>query len=114
MANFQSWGLNWFNTQRNEHMVEDLSIVHSGGTLPVQGSVIDPESTVNSQGLRVKSDKARIIVNTADISGVTLRRGVKILRGSDTYEVIIDRDEPSYFNDPNKIETVIPVRLLCS
>lgn len=114
MSNFQSWGLEWFNAQRNEHMVEALTIVHSGGSLAVQGSVIDPETTVNAEGIRVRSDKGRIIVNDADVSAITIRRGVKILRGSKVYEVIIDRDNPTYYNDANNIELVIPVRLLCS
>lgn len=114
MANYQSWGLEWFNQQRNVHVVETLTIVHAGGSLEVQGSVIDPASSVNSQGLRVVSDKSRIIVNTSDVGDVNIKRGVKILRGSQTYEVIIDRDQPVYFNDANQIETVIPVRLVCS
>ena len=114
MSNYQSWGLEWFNAQRNEHMVEPLTIVHSGGSLPVQGSVIDPETTVNAEGIRTISDKGRIIVNSSDVTSIVIRRGVKILRGTKTYEVIIDRDNPTYYNDANNIELVIPVRMLCS
>jgi hypothetical protein len=112
--NYQSWGLDWFNSIRNQYVVENLIIVYSGGTKPVRGSVIEPSTTINSQGIRVKSDKTLFIVDTAQLTGIPLRRGVRISRAGVLFEVIIDRDTPIYYNDPNRNETVIPAREICS
>jgi hypothetical protein len=114
MTNFQSWGLNWFNQVRNRYMTEPLVIIHAAGTLPVQGSVIEPETTINSQGIRTRTDKTLFIINTQSLSGLVIRRGVRISRNGVLYEVIIDKDTPTYFNDPNRIDTVIPAKLICS
>lgn len=114
MSNFQSWGLDWFNTFRNKHMVEALSIVHAGGTKSLRGSVIEPDSTINSQGIRVKTDKTLFILNTSDLTGIILRRGVRISRSGAMYEVIIDKDTSIYYNDPNLKETVVSAKLICS
>jgi hypothetical protein len=108
MANYQSWGLSWFNSVRNKYLVETLTI------RVVRGSVIGPESTINSEGIRVRSDKTLFIVNTAQLAGLSLRRGVKINRSGTLFEVIIDKNTPIYYNDPNRIETVIPAREICS
>ena len=95
-------------------MVEPLTIIHAGGTIPLNGSVVEPDSTINSQGIRVVTNKTLFIVNTIDLGGVKMQRGIRIHRGSAVYEVIIDKDLPTYSNDPNNIETVIPGKLLCS
>jgi hypothetical protein len=114
MANYQSWGLSWFNSVRNKYLVETLTIISAEGTRVVRGSVIEPESTINSEGIRVRSDKTLFIVNTAQLNGLSLRRGVKINRSGTLFEVIIDKNTPIYYNDPNRIETVIPAREICS
>jgi len=112
--NFQAWGLNWFNQVRNKHMTEVLIITTAEGTRSIRGSVIEPETTVNSEGIRVRSDKTLFIVNTKDIVGLIIRRGIRITRSGTLYEVIIDNTTPTYYNDPNRIELVIPAKMKCS
>jgi hypothetical protein len=114
MSNFQSWGLAWFNQVRNKYMTEPLVIIHAAGTLAVKGSVIEPETTLNSEGIRTRTDKTLFIIDTASLSGIVVRRGIRINRSGTLYEVIIDNNTPVYFNDPNRIETVIPAKLICS
>lgn len=112
--NFQTWGLNWFNQVRNRYMTEPLVIIHAAGSETVQGSVIEPETTVNLQGIRTRTDKTLFIIDTASLSGLAIRRGVRISRSGVLYEVIIDNNTPTYFNDVNRNETVIPAKLICS
>ena len=112
--NYQTWGLNWFNQIRNKYMTEVIVITTAEGTRSVRGSVIEPETTVNSEGIRVRSDKTLFIVNTKDLTGLIIRRGIQITRNGVLYEVIIDRDTPTYYNDPNKNELVIPAKMKCS
>ena len=95
-------------------MTEPLVIIHAAGTLSVQGSVIEPETTLNSEGIRTRTDKTLFIIDTASLSGIVVRRGIRINRSGTLYEVIIDNNTPVYFNDPNRIETVIPAKLICS
>lgn len=110
MSNFQSWGLNWFNTIRNVHMTEPVTIITAGGSLPVNASVIEPGSTVNSSGVRVRTNQFLFIFNTEDLSTITIQRGIRFMRSGALYGVIIDNDRPQYFNDPNKNETVIQAK----
>ena len=112
--NFQAWGLNWFNQVRNQYMTEVLVITTAEGTRSIRGSVIEPETTVNSEGIRVRSDKTLFIVNTKDILGLIIRRGIRITRSGVLYEAIIDKDSPTYYNDPNRNELVIPAKMKCS
>lgn len=114
MSNFQSWGLTWFNQVRNKYMTEPLVIIHAAGTLAVKGSVIEPETTLNSEGIRTRTDKTLFIIDTASLSTIVVRRGIRINRSGRLYEVIIDNNTPVYFNDANQIETVIPAKLICS
>ena len=97
-------------------MTEQLVIVHVAGVLSLRGSVIEPATTVSSQGLRVRSDTTLFIVNTVDLNGLEVKRGMRINRVSQNvlYEVIIDKNTPTYYNDPNQIELVIPARVICS
>jgi len=113
-VNFQSWGLNWFTQVRNKYMTEPLVIIYAAGSRPVKGSVIEPETTINSQGIRTRTDKTLFIIDTALLSGLVIRRGMRINRSGTLYEVIIDNNTPTYFNDPNRNETVIPAKLICS
>jgi hypothetical protein len=95
-------------------MTEVLVITTAEGTRSIRGSVIEPETTVNSEGIRVRSDKTLFIVNTKDIVGLIIRRGIRITRSGTLYEVIIDNTTPTYYNDPNRIELVIPAKMKCS
>jgi hypothetical protein len=113
-VNYQSWGLNWFNQVRNKYMTEPLVIIHAAGSKAVKGSVIEPETTINSQGIRTRTDKTLFIIDTALLSELVIRRGVRISRSGKLYEVIIDNNTPTYFNDANGNETVIPAKLICS
>lgn len=114
--NLQSWGLNWFQQQRERYMTESVLIIHLGGTKTVNASIIEPQTEVSFNGLRTRSDKTLFIIKTTFLNGLTVKRGVRITRltSGDTYEVILDKSQPHYFNDPNRIDTVIPTRLICS
>ena len=95
-------------------MTEPLVIIHAAGSKTVQGSVVEPETTINSEGIRTRTDKPFFIIDTASLSELAIRRGVRISRSGVLYEVIIDKDTPVYFNDANRNETVIPAKLICS
>ncbi len=112
--NIQSWGLAWFQQQREQYVSETVTIVHIGGSLPVTASVIEPETELGRDGVRIKSDKTLFIIKTSLLSDIKIQLGTKLLRGNNTYEVVRDKGKPTYFNDPNRLDTVIPARLLCS
>jgi len=112
--NIQSWGLAWFQTQREQYVSENVTIVHIGGTLSVIASVIEPDTELSRDGVRIRSDKTLFIIKTSLLTDIRIQLGTKLLRGGDTYEVVRDKGKPHYFNDPNKLDTVIPARLLCS
>jgi hypothetical protein len=95
-------------------MTETLVIIHAAGSKSVKGSVIEPETTINSQGIRTRTDKTLFIIDTVLLSELVIRRGVRINRSGKLYEVIIDNNTPTYFNDANGNETVIPAKLICS
>lgn len=90
-------------------MTEPVVIIHAAGSLSVNASVIEPASEVNSAGVRVRSNVFLFIFNTVDIASITIQRGLRISRtgSGEVYEVVIDRDRPQYYNDPNKNETVV-------
>jgi hypothetical protein len=112
--NIQSWGLAWFQQQREQYVSESVTIIHSGGSTPVVASVIEPDTELSRDGVRIRSDKTLFIIKTSLLADIKVQLGTKVYRNGDTYEVVRDKGKPHYFNDPNKLDTVIPTRLLCS
>jgi len=110
-----TWGLAWFQNQRETYVSEDVTIVHRTGTKPVAASVIEPGTEISANGIKVKSDKTLFIVKTTLLDGIHLQRGMKFVRSNgDTYELITEKGTPVYMNDPNRLDTVFPTKLLCS
>lgn len=113
--NMIAWGLQWFQQQRETYTVKTVTIIHSGRVTPgIPASQIEPGTELSRDGLRVKSDKTLFIISTERLEGIRIQRGVKIVTDKGTYEVVNDKGQPDYFNDPEKLDTVIPTKLLCT
>jgi len=114
-VNMIAWGLNWFQQQRETYTCKTVTIVHSGGTTPgIPASQIEPDTELSREGIRVKSDKTLFIIKTERLEDIRIQMGVKIVTDNGTYEVVRDKGKPHYFNDPEKLDTVIPTKLLCT
>ena len=109
--NILSEGIAWFENERKKHVVEPITIRTAEGEVSVLASVIAPESEVNATGVKVRADMYVFLVNAATISSVKISRGVQILRKGKMYEVIIERNQISDFNDPDNKVVAIQAQL---
>jgi hypothetical protein len=92
-------------------MIESV-LIRTATTERVLGaSVVEPESLVSSQGLRVQSNLYYFIVVSEDLTGLEIARGVHIIRRGRLYEVVIDSKILKDFNDPNNKDTAIAAQL---
>ncbi len=113
--NFMDRGIIWFSSKRTQHVSEQI-IIRTASESGIQtkilpASVVEPESLVSSQGLRVQSNLYYFIVITEDLTGINIARGVQITRRGRLYEVVIDATVLKDFNDPSNYETAIAAQL---
>ena len=113
--NFMEQGIDWFNKRMHKHLVEPVKITTALNSKAVVASIIEPESSVNSEGLRVKSDHYVFLINAASISSLKIARGITIERQltGETYEVVTSKRDLDDFNDPNNDIKAIPAKLRC-
>jgi len=110
--NFMDKGIEWFSLKRNQHLIESVLIRTGQPAERVLGaSVVEPESLVSSQGLRVQSNLYYFIVVSEDLAGLEIARGVQIIRRNRLYEVVIDSKTLKDYNDPNNKDTAIAAQL---
>lgn len=110
-TNFMDKGIEWFSSKRSQHVTESVLIRTATQERVLGASVVEPESLVSSQGLRVQSNLYYFVIITADLSGLEIARGVQIIRRGRLYEAVIDSRVLKDFNDPNNHETAIAAQL---
>jgi hypothetical protein len=102
--NLISKGVEWFEARRQRHCVETVTIKTASSELTVLASVVEPESEVNATGVKVRANTYVFLINHATIASLDISRGVRIFRKGQMYEVVIERNLLTDFNDPdNKV-----------
>lgn len=108
-------GIAWFNKERQANAVEFVTLKTAFVEINVLASVIEPESEVNGQGLKVSSDKYVFLIDEAYLAGIDLQRGVHLMRKKEAgvlYEVINDKPIADY-NDPNNTTRALAAQKRC-
>jgi hypothetical protein len=112
--NFIQKGLAWVEQRRTTSLSEPVTVITSSITKQVDDvTVLEPESNVNSEGVRVQSHIYKFLMKkTPDLD---FKRGVRIRRHLDKqlYEVVINKKLLEEYDDPNNQRIVIPAKL-CS
>lgn len=110
MPNLQEWALDWFESQRLQHMSETVTLTTATGSSNISVSIIDPESETNPAGVSIKTDKVLFMVKSEDLDADKIRRGIRFVRpGYGTYEAVIEKNVSEY-NDPNHNCWLIPCK----
>ena len=112
--NFLEKGINWFSEKRDSQVSEPVKVVTATTSRRVRASVIEPESNVNAEGVRVKSSTYMFIFKKNDIKNLDLKRGIQIIRNEQTYEIIAMNKVLEEYNDSLNLEVAYPAKLLCS
>ena len=118
MNNFIQWGLRYHNLIRNEHTTSLVRISHIGGTLIVPATIIDPESYINVNGVRTKTQHYICMLDGIDAAKIRWNRSTTIERLDDDeqvvakYEVIIDKLTQDEYDDPEHNTKNVPCTLL--
>lgn len=107
---FMDKGLAWFEQMRQRHLVESVTVENASGKRERRATVIDPESNVNSEGVRVISNTYTFIFEASP--DLSFNRGDKIRRHSrmGLYQVV---NIPNTYNDPNNLGITVEA-VLCS
>lgn len=93
-------GTDWFNA-KSEREVEPVNVVSSSGSLALTAIVIEPETTVNGEGVRVHHDHYTFLFTKSLFTDT--RRGVQIYRvkrNNEKYEVVAVGTTTNDTNDP--------------
>ena len=110
-------GIDWFNKERGKQIVERVTITTASITRKVKASIIEPETNIDSQGVRVTTNKYVFLIDIVFLTDMTITRGIQFIRDSEpsvTYEAIIDAKSISDFNDPNNTVKAIGAQKRCS
>lgn len=114
VQNFIQKGLAWAEVKRTQSLSEPVTVITATITKQVDDvTVIEPESNVNSEGVRVISNVYKFLMKkTPDLD---FKRGVRIRRHLDKqlYEVVISKKLLEEYDDPNNQRIVVPAKL-CS
>lgn len=112
--NFMDKGIDWFNMKQQQHVSEQIEITLAEVTKVITVSVIEPESLINSEGMRVQSYTYKFLIDKS--LNLDIKRGVKItrLKNGEKYEVVATMKQLEEYNDPNNTKLSVPAKLLCS
>ena len=106
-------GIDWFNSQR-KIALEKVTISTASITRGAKASVIEPETAIGTDGIRVKTDRYVFLIDNIYLTDLDLKRGVRIVRDDKEpaviYEVILDRQMLEDFNDPNNTVKAISTK----
>lgn len=97
-------GIEWFNNHRVVTL-EAVTIQTASITRKCKATVIEPETNVSADGVRVKTDKYVFLINAIYLTDIDVIRGIRLTRTTKeptiVYEAVIDRQMLEEFNDPN-------------
>jgi len=99
--NLISRGINWFEDKRKNHVSELVVVKDREHELEVPATVIEPETYMSADRIRVKTDKYVFLINKTYLESFDVRRGLQIIRNNELYEVVIDKNATVDYNDPN-------------
>jgi len=95
---------------RENYLTSTAVVTHAGGSLSVPATKIDPAQTIAGEGVQYKTDHCLFQFNSADVSAVTWKAGVKINYQSQDYEVVISRKAEVYYDDPTNKTLNVPAK----
>lgn len=115
MSNFISKGIDWLNSKVDTNCVEPVLWIKENETRQITATVIEPETTTNREGIRVKSDTFTFLITRSQLLGITPKRGQKLrrLNYNEDYQVVITEGNVTDYNDPNRKKIAVSAKL-CS
>ena len=115
MSNIIKKGIDWLNDRVDTSCVEPVYVITADVSRSVMATVIEPESRINNEGIRIQSDTFTFLFNSDDLKGLTIQRGIKFRRVdyNKLYEAVLDNRTFDDYNDPNLTKRAIPAKL-CS
>jgi hypothetical protein len=116
MTNLIEEALSWFEGKRagrvgGKTLVETVVVKTATKERTVRATVLEPESLVNGQELKVRTDKFIFLIKSTYLEGLDIKRGIRFFRKGRMYEAIIDAKTLDDFNDPNLITKSIAAQL---
>jgi hypothetical protein len=102
------WGINWLETVREEHLVEDVEVTLPGMKGVVLPATVKSSTTTSYQGrVKIQTTYFHFIFVTQSLveSGIPIDRGLQIRRQSEpqkVYELAYEGKAMFEYNDPNK------------
>ena len=113
MDNLVSWALAHHNTWKKKYLDKKVSVQTSEGTFSdLNCTMITPGTFINAQGVRTQTNHFQFLFNKAEIQ-FDLTRGAKITAQGQVYEIIIDRNAQTSFDDP-ELKVITVSAKLCS
>lgn len=103
--------IKWFNQKRNKYLVEPVIIRTATKKKAIAATVIEPETTVNAQGVKVQTNKYIFLFSRASVQNMDLKRGIHFTRRGQIYEAILDKRFVEEYNDPNNTTYAINAQL---
>jgi len=120
MDNIIKKGLGWLDTKLEGSVVEPVVVTYKDSqdvqcTRRLTATVIEPESRVNSDGVRVQSDTFTFLIQRDKLKGITLKRGIKFKRVNYELDFVAVNQDRTFddYNDPNLNRIAVPAKL-CS
>jgi len=115
MSNIIKRGIDWLNIKVDAHCVEPVYVITAAKKKSVSATVIEPESRINNNGVRVQSDTFTFLISKDQLEGLTIQRGIQFRRvnTNSLYEVVAQSGSLDDYNDPNLTKVAIPAKL-CS
>lgn len=112
MSNLIKEGVDWFEQQRAAHVVESVKVIMDGWSKSVAATIIEPETTVNDQGVRIRTNLYTFLILSSSLQGRRIQRGIQIQWKGQTFEAVIGKSGTD-FNDPYN-QTIAIEAKLCS
>lgn len=102
------------NTKMENHTDDDLFIECGSAKIKVRGTLVSAAPIVQANGIKTTSNKHKILVVTQILKDkqIKLVRGMRVHRGRQIYEIIIDNEGVQSPEEQYDKRTVVTAKLL--
>lgn len=110
ILNFLTWGATFLNREVASYADENLLIGYTGQEmLPITGALVDSAPLLDANKVKITSEQFTFLIETSQLiaTGLTIQRGLEIVKDEVIYEVIISPKGSREYNDPAQLRTVI-------